>query len=132
MLSQRMTEFLDQVRPTTWRVLMLAIVACIVASLLVNFVAGPADGYVRQALSVVERATGGLVQMPLIFGPFYLAIVGSVIFGVGRLRCSDVGWRLQDVGMGLLVTLGFWAAMQPAQVWEIGRASCRERVYDDV
>ncbi len=35
-----MLAFLNQVRPTTWQVLALAIAACLVASWLVNFVVG--------------------------------------------------------------------------------------------
>lgn len=111
-----MASFLKNIRATTWPVLMLAIVVCVGASWLVNFVVGPVGGNVRHALDIVERDTGGLVQAPLLAGPFYFAIVGTVIFGIGRLRFSDVGWRRRDVGPGLLVTLGFWVAMQPALV----------------
>lgn len=96
----------------------MAIGACLVASWLVNFVVGPVGSNVRNALIVVDRATSGLVQVPLVVGPFYFSLVGSVLFGIGRLRCADVGWHPYDVVTGLLITLGFWAAMQPAlAVW---------------
>jgi hypothetical protein len=107
-----MMGFVEQVRPISWRVLALVVVVCVVASLTINFVAGPPDSRVHQAWEAVEQMTGQLIQGPLIFGPLYFAIIGTVIFGVGRLRCADVGWRLADVGPAVLVTLGFWAAMQ--------------------
>lgn len=111
-----MDSFLKDVRPTTWRVLALVIVVSVGTSVLLNFVVGPVDSNVRNALGSVERATGGLVQPPLVVGPFYFAMMGTVISGIGRHRFSDVGWRPQDAGPGLLVTLGFWVAMQPALV----------------
>lgn len=119
-----MSALFDQVRPTTWRVLTLAIVVCAFVSVLINWVVGPVGSPVREALSVVERATCGLVQVPLIAGPFYLAILGSVIFGIGRLSCSDVGLRRRDVVTGLLATAGFWVAMQPGLViWVVSHSA---------
>ena len=108
----RHDAFFERIRETTWRVLALAIVAWVGTTTLLNFVGG--QFAVREALGAVERATGGLVQGPLVAGPFYFVIMGAVIFGVGRLRGSDVGWRLTAAVPALLVTLAFWAAMQPA------------------
>lgn len=106
-----MKTLLQDVRETTWQALALATIGVIAASLLLNFVVGqPA---VREALRDLELGTGRLVQLPLVAGPLFFAIVGTVIFGIGRLRCSDVGWRLPAVGPALLVTLAFWVAMQP-------------------
>jgi membrane protease YdiL (CAAX protease family) len=114
-----MTTWFCNVRETTWPALVLAIGAVFGASLLVNFVGSQPP--VTEAIGAVERATGGLVQGVLIAGPVYFAIVGTVIFGVGRLRPSDVGWRLSALGPGLLVTLGFWVAMQPGlALWTVG------------
>jgi membrane protease YdiL (CAAX protease family) len=114
------TAFLDNVRPTTWRVLIMALVTTLVASWLVNIIVGPVGGDVRNTLDNIAKSTGELVQVPLIVGPFYFAMVGTVIFGLGQLRFSDVGWRLADVVPSLLVTLAFWAAMQPAlAIWGV-------------
>jgi membrane protease YdiL (CAAX protease family) len=114
-----MTPFFEDNRETTGRVLLLAIVAFVGTTALLNFVFGQTG--VREALDAVKRTTGGLVQGPLIAGPLVFVVVGAVIFGVGRLRCSDVGWRLPDIGLALLVTLVFWVAMQAGLVlWVVG------------
>lgn len=84
-----MTPLFDNIRETTWQVLALAIVATIGASLALNFVGG--QPVVREALAALQQATGKLVQEPLVASPFFFGIVCTVIFGVGRLRCSDMG-----------------------------------------
>jgi hypothetical protein len=109
----------EDVRPTSWRVIALAIIAWTVASTLLNFLGGRPE--IAQAMGAVARATGGLVQPPLLVGPLFLAAVGTAIFGAGRLRAVDVGWRPGDIGPAVLATLGFWAAMQAVlALWIIG------------
>jgi membrane protease YdiL (CAAX protease family) len=100
---------LDKVRETTWIVLALAAVAQVGANLFVNAVLfqDPA----ARALDAIHRATGGLVQATLVASLFNLTVVGLVIFGVGRLRGADVGWRPRAILPGFLITLGFWAAL---------------------
>jgi membrane protease YdiL (CAAX protease family) len=105
-----MPHFIEDIRETTWRVLALTMLAVLGASLLVNFVA--VQPAVREVLSEIERTTVGLVQVPLVAAPLYFAIVGTIVFGVGRLRWSDVGWRRSAIAPGLLVTFAFWIAMQ--------------------
>lgn len=115
-----MARLSDNIRETTWRVLALALVAAIGASLTLNFLGG--QPVVRHALDAAEQATSGLVQEPLIASPFFFAIMAPVIFGVGRLLCTDVGWRLSTVSPALWVTLAFWVVMQPAAaVWVVFR-----------
>lgn len=109
-------SFPGVVRETTWPVLALAAVASIGGSLLVNLIAGPPGSDFREALGAVERATGGVVQTPLVLSPLFFVIVGAVMFGVGRLRLSDVGWRVFAAGPALIATLAFWAAMQAGLV----------------
>ncbi len=60
----------------------------------------------------VFRATAGLVNGTLIASLSTLTATAIVIFGIGRLRGWDVGWRLPELWWGLAVTLGFWIAMQ--------------------
>lgn len=47
-----MTAFLNETRPTTWRILALAIVASVGANVLMNFVVGPVGSNVRNALGM--------------------------------------------------------------------------------
>jgi hypothetical protein len=106
---QRDTHFVD-IRDTTSRVIVLLMVVYVAATALLNFAFGLPT--VRETLGAVQRATDGLVQGTLIGSPLIFGCVGVVVFGVGRLRCSDVGWRLAKLRPALLVTLAFWGAMQ--------------------
>jgi hypothetical protein len=101
---------LKGVRPATGRVIVLTIVAWLSASTLMNFLGGQPE--IGKLIGAVLKATGGLVQPPLLVGPFFFAAIGVVIFGIGRLRGADVGWHLSDLPPAVLVTLGFWAVMQ--------------------
>ena len=113
MPSRRLFE---NIRATTWRALALAIIAAAGASLILNLAAN--EPAVTELLDRLAQATGGLVQGPLVAAPLYLSIVGTVIFGVGRLRPPDVGWRRSALGTGILVTLCFWISMQAGlTVW---------------
>jgi hypothetical protein len=97
------------IRRTTWPVLALTIAAYACANLFVAAVLF--QGRISESLGSLYVATGFLVQGSLVGGLFCLAIVSFILFAVGRLRGSDVGWGAPEVGLGLLVTLGFWIAM---------------------
>ena len=112
MPTVRVPEFLDEVRPTTWRVLALAIVAIVGSLLLSNYVLF--QGRVGEVLTGLKSETSGWVSSTLVAGLLTLAIFAVVVLGIGRLRPSDVGWNARSAGVGLLVTLGFWIAMQGA------------------
>ena len=103
-------------RETSWLVLTLAVVTYTAGSILLNWMMYQAktEGVIRQALVDLYRTTGGLVQPTLLNGLFLFSVTGLVIFGVGRLRPSDVGLRASAIGPAVLVTLAFWIAMQGA------------------
>ena len=107
-----MCALFNQVRPTTWRVLTLAIVAIVVSLLLSNYVLF--QGRVGEVLSGLKSETSGWVSSTLVASLLTLAIFVAVVLGIGRLRPSDVGWNARSAGVGLLVTLGLWIAMQLA------------------
>lgn len=99
----------DAVQIATWRVVALAVVTAVGATVALNFLAHLST--VRNALNSLLQVTGGLVQATLVANLLYLVCFGAVIFGVGRLNPSDVGLRLRAIGPAILVTLGFWGAM---------------------
>ncbi len=115
-----MFAFLDQVRPTTWRVLALAIVASVGLSLLWNSVLS--SRLVRETFP--NESASRLILVTLINVLDLLVIVGIVVFRVGRLRPCDVRWNVPAVGRATWVTLGFWVAMQPGlalYMWHQGQ-----------
>ena len=105
-----MTAFLETVRPTTWRLLALAIVASVGALLLSNYVLF--HGRVGEWLGWLKSAMSGWVSSTLVVSLLTLAIFGAVVLGIARLRPADVGWNARSAGVGLIVTLGLWIAMQ--------------------
>ena len=104
--------FLQEVRPTTWRVLALAIVAELGMGLLLA--AALSNDRVGQTLGGLHALTNGLVHPLLITTLGILAPVLIVVFGLGRLRISDVGWQAADIPCGLVVAVEFWLAVQAA------------------
>ena len=98
-----MSALFDQVRPTTWRVLLLTIVASVGTLLLSNDVLF--HGRVGEWLGWLKSATSGWVSSTLVVSLLTLAIFGLVVLGIGRLRPADVGWNARSAGVGLLVTL---------------------------
>ncbi|MEX0612442.1 MAG: hypothetical protein WD229_10000, partial [Pirellulales bacterium] len=107
-----MTRIFAQIRSATWPIIVLAVALYACSIVFVNAVLF--QGRISQALGSLYVATGFLIQGSLIAGLFDLVVVAIVIFGLGRLRASDVGWSASDVKWGLLATLGLWAAMQAA------------------
>ena len=103
------THLFAGIRRTSWPILGLTIVAYAGATLVVSTVLF--QGRISEMLGWLYAATGFLIQSALVGGLVGLAIVGVIFFGVGRLRGSDVGWGVAELWMGLLVTLGFWIAM---------------------
>jgi membrane protease YdiL (CAAX protease family) len=87
----------------------LTIVAYACAMLFVSAVLF--QGRISEWLGSLYVATRFLVQASLVAGLFSLAVVGVTLFAVGRLKGSDVGWNAPDLWQGLLVTFGFWVAM---------------------
>jgi membrane protease YdiL (CAAX protease family) len=51
-----------------------------------------------------------------IFATLLFVAVAGIIFGLGRLRPSDVGLRLDKLGEGIIVTLAVWSLMQLIEV----------------
>ena len=93
----------------SWLVLAATVVAYACATMIVSAVLF--QGRVSDSLGSLYVATGFLIQSTLVGGLFSLAVVGLMVFGVGRLRASDIGWTWRHLGLGLSVTLGLWIAM---------------------
>ena len=109
-----MTRFFERIRGVSWLVLALTAVAYAVTSLFVNGVLFQ-RGQAGAALDWVYSATGGLVNGTLVGGLCVLGTSVFIIVGLGQLRASDIGWRVRDVGSGLLVALALWVIIQGAQ-----------------
>ncbi|HEX2474621.1 MAG TPA: type II CAAX endopeptidase family protein [Lacipirellulaceae bacterium] len=97
------------IRRTSWLVLASTIVVYACATLVVNWVLF--QGKIGQSLGSLYSATGFLIRSTLVGGLFTLLVIGTLVIAVGRLRCSDVGWAAREFRLGLLVTFGFWLAM---------------------
>jgi membrane protease YdiL (CAAX protease family) len=97
------------IRAATWPVLGLTVIAYACALLFVSAVLF--QGRISEQLGSLYMATRFLVQASLVAGLFSMVVVGVILFGVRRLKGSDVGWKLPDVWQGAMVTIGFWVAM---------------------
>ena len=104
-----MTAAFAGIRRSTWSILGLTIVAYACATVVVSAVLF--QGRISERLGSLYVATGFLIQSSLVGGLFSLAVVGIVLFGIGRLRAADVGWSARELGVGLLITLGAWMAI---------------------
>ena len=107
-----MTRLFEGIRGASWLVLALTAVAYTGAILFVNGVLFQRG---QPALHWVYSATGGLVNGTLVGGLCVLGVSAFIIVGLGRLRASDIGWRMRDVGPGLLLALAVWVVMQGVQ-----------------
>jgi membrane protease YdiL (CAAX protease family) len=87
----------------------LTIVAYACATYVVNWVLF--QGQIGQFFGSIYSATGFLIQPTLVGGLFSLVVIGVMLFVVGRLRGSDIGWQARELRLGLWVTFGFWIAM---------------------
>ena len=65
-----------------------------------------------QAFEEVELATAGLVSTQLVLPLIALAVVAIPIFGFGRLRANDVGWRRSALLPAAASTVLVWTTMQ--------------------
>jgi membrane protease YdiL (CAAX protease family) len=98
------------IRPASWFILVLTAVTT-VGTLSFNNVfilQNPAPVFVAS----LYKATSGLVNGTLIASFSILVATAIVMFGIGRTRAWDVGWRGPELRWGLAVTLAFWIAMQ--------------------
>lgn len=109
-----MTSLFERTRGASWLVLALTAIAYTGAILFVNGVLFQ-RGQAGAVLGWVYSATGGLVNGTLVGGLCVLGTSAFIIVGLGRLRASDIGWRMRDVGSGLLVTLALWVIIQCVQ-----------------
>jgi len=104
-----MTAKFAGIHRATWSILGLTIFAYACATVIVSAVLF--QGRISASLRALYAATGFLIQSTLVGGLFSLAVVAIMVFAVVRLRPADVGWNWRDLWLGLLVTLGFWMAM---------------------
>lgn len=109
---------LDGIRPARWWVILLTVVTAIVALTFSNayLLQDPQPAFVI----ALRRATSGLINGSLLAAFSTLVATSIVIFGIGRLRCWDVGWRWREFRLGLFVTIAFWIAMQGLLVINAG------------
>ena len=93
-----MFAFLEQFRPTTWRLLALSMVSILVSLLLTNYALF--QGRVGKVIGALTAGTSGWVSSTLVAGLLTLAIFAVVVLGVGRLRPFDVGWSARSASVG--------------------------------
>jgi uncharacterized protein len=70
-----------------------------------------------QLLRDLQHASGGWASITLMASASLGAVVLALVFGPGRQRLADVGWRWNKLGLGLAITLALWAAMQLASLF---------------
>ncbi len=71
------------------------------------------EPHVLTVLVPLQRATGGLIGPNLVFGLLGLLLtVGAVVNVLGRVPAAGFGWSARKAGVGLLVGLGLWLALQ--------------------
>lgn len=100
-------------RKVEWKVIAVAAAAYILSLAIVNALASqesPLGGKLRE----LHAATGGLIEPTLVGSLLVLLVFGSVVFVVGRVSLTDVGWDRRSLGPALLTVVGFWALMQGA------------------
>jgi membrane protease YdiL (CAAX protease family) len=105
-----MARQFQQVSTTTWLALASTFIVYTGACILVSTVVF--QNRIGQCLSSLYAASGYLIQSTLVGGLVCFALTGPVIFGVGRCRGKDVGWRTGAVIVGAIVTFAFWLVMQ--------------------
>ncbi len=108
-VSFNMSHVIDKIRETTWLVLALA---CVAYAALTLIISGLYAGRVGVAIEDLQRLTAGLLAPPLVANLPVLVVMGLIIFAIGRLQTSDVGFQSAAIVPALLVLAVFWIAMQ--------------------
>jgi CAAX protease family protein len=114
-----MRVFLERVRPASWPAMGMAITAystALFGSIALH------SGAIGRAIDEMDRATNGWVTASLIYPMGALLLVSIAIFGMGRLRAQDVGWRARAIVPALVVTAAFWVGVQSC-LWVQGNGS---------
>jgi membrane protease YdiL (CAAX protease family) len=70
----------------------------------------------RDTLATWQRGSGGWLSVTLVANLLTGLATCALLFGPGRQRPGDVGWRRGTLGPALGATLGLWALMQLATV----------------
>lgn len=69
--------------------------------------------FLKDLYAAIYFSTGGLVQGTIVANfILMLIVIGGVLFWFGRLTPRDVGLRLEDIKIGLVVTVGIWGTIQ--------------------
>jgi membrane protease YdiL (CAAX protease family) len=110
-------------------VLALAIIADIGANLAV--IAGAFYGSLEKPLAALQQATYGFINPMLPNAMFMLGVVLLVVFGFGRLRPADVGWRVAALPWAVLFLVGFWVALRGVMAAEVSLSGASFRWHDD-
>jgi uncharacterized protein len=113
-LSRKGTfEFLDGIRCSTRPVLSLALTAYAIMLFICVLISQAGFG---RSIAPIQRETHGFVSMQLVLPLLALAPVACVVFGICKLRCSDIGWNVRSILPAVAVTAMFWLASQIAFV----------------
>ncbi len=116
----------ERVRPTSLRALCLACAAY--AAVLVSLVCAY-SGRLGETLDAWHESSNGWIAPHLVMPLLALAVVSPAVFGLGRLRAADVGWRPAAVASGAALTLLAWLAIQGA-LWLVVVLRGEEPAWD--
>lgn len=96
----------DNIKETNAKTIITFVVVHIFLTTVVVF-------FLKDLYRFFYRITGGFIQGTLIANILMMVfVVGGVIFMMGRVKPRDVGLRLEDVKVGLMVTVGLWVSIQ--------------------
>jgi membrane protease YdiL (CAAX protease family) len=98
----------EDTRETNW----LAMILALAAFGGLAWVHSLFSARIEYALLELRTATAGLIGPALAVNLVALGVLALVIFGVGRGRPADVGWRLAAILPALLSTAALWIALQ--------------------
>lgn len=71
------------------------------------------DRFLFRLILPVQRATGALINLTFLnYLVLSIVIVGGLLFGVAKLKPREVGLRLPDLQLGIVVTVLVWITMQ--------------------
>lgn len=91
-----------------WPLLLITLVAYLITT----FWIWANQSQLTDTLQPVITATHGLINVNLVTGCVQLMLVIGLLVGVCNLRWHEIGWRTENIGVAIAVTLGLWLIAQ--------------------